>query len=279
MKELQIENKSVKKKVAIIGLKGLPAFGGAATVGENLIENLKDKYNFYVYSIETHTKRFAENDGFIQIVFNQFPIKKLNIFIYYCKSAVHCLKNNYDLIHLHHIDGAFIIPILKLKYKIITTSHAQTYLSEKWPAYIKLFFRINERIMLKFSDKVTAVSLQLTNYYESNSSREIFYIPNGINPNIKVDHSPLERNRYLLFAAGRIIPLKGLHTLMSAMKILGNQEDLLVIGDLGQMPAYKQKILEMAKDIEVTFMGLIKNKSVLLNYVRHCILFIFPSYI
>jgi glycosyltransferase involved in cell wall biosynthesis len=65
---------------------------------------------------------------------------------------------------------------------------------------------------------------------------------------------------------------------MSAMKILGNQEDLLVIGDLGQMPAYKQKILEMAKDIEVTFMGLIKNKSVLLNYVRHCILFIFPSY-
>ena len=28
-----------KPKIAVIGLKGLPAFGGAATVGENLINN------------------------------------------------------------------------------------------------------------------------------------------------------------------------------------------------------------------------------------------------
>ena len=27
----------LKKKIAVIGLKGLPAFGGAATIGENLI--------------------------------------------------------------------------------------------------------------------------------------------------------------------------------------------------------------------------------------------------
>ena len=30
-----------KLKIAVIGLKGLPAFGGAATVGENIIEQLK----------------------------------------------------------------------------------------------------------------------------------------------------------------------------------------------------------------------------------------------
>ena len=47
----------MKKDVAIIGLKGLPAFGGAATVGEKTIEQLKDKYNFTVYSIDTHTNK------------------------------------------------------------------------------------------------------------------------------------------------------------------------------------------------------------------------------
>ena len=29
-----------KTKIAVIGLKGLPAFGGAATVGENIIREL-----------------------------------------------------------------------------------------------------------------------------------------------------------------------------------------------------------------------------------------------
>ena len=46
-----------KKKIAVIGLKGLPAFGGAATVGENIIEQLKDKYEFTVYSTSSHTSK------------------------------------------------------------------------------------------------------------------------------------------------------------------------------------------------------------------------------
>ena len=44
-----------KIKIAVIGLKGLPAFGGAAAVGENLIEQLKDKYEFFVYATSSHT--------------------------------------------------------------------------------------------------------------------------------------------------------------------------------------------------------------------------------
>jgi len=30
----------MKKKIAIIGIKGLPAFGGVASVGENIIHQL-----------------------------------------------------------------------------------------------------------------------------------------------------------------------------------------------------------------------------------------------
>ena len=44
-----------KIKVAVIGLKGLPAFGGAAAVGENIINQLKDKYEFFVYATSSHT--------------------------------------------------------------------------------------------------------------------------------------------------------------------------------------------------------------------------------
>ncbi|NWJ51485.1 MAG: hypothetical protein HXX14_11535 [Bacteroidetes bacterium] len=34
-----------KTKIVVMGLKGLPVFGGATTVGDNIIEQLKDKYD------------------------------------------------------------------------------------------------------------------------------------------------------------------------------------------------------------------------------------------
>ncbi len=53
-----------KKKIAVIGLKGLPAFGGTANGGENIIEQLSDKYDFTVYSILSHTSEIITNDFF-----------------------------------------------------------------------------------------------------------------------------------------------------------------------------------------------------------------------
>ena len=37
----EFDREIVRKRIAIIGLKGLPALGGAATVGESIINELK----------------------------------------------------------------------------------------------------------------------------------------------------------------------------------------------------------------------------------------------
>ena len=56
-----------KKRIGVIGLKGLPAFGGAAAVGENLIAHLKEDYDFTVYSVSSHTYlKTGACDGFYQ---------------------------------------------------------------------------------------------------------------------------------------------------------------------------------------------------------------------
>ncbi len=39
----------MKKKIVVIGQKGLPAYIGAGTVGVNIIDQLKDNFEFYVY--------------------------------------------------------------------------------------------------------------------------------------------------------------------------------------------------------------------------------------
>ena len=89
---------SKNKKIAVIGLKGLPAYGGAAAVGENIIDKLKDDYEFTVYSISSHTNAKSGNYNNIckQIIFRSLPLKKINTLFYYIRSAIHVLFSNYD---------------------------------------------------------------------------------------------------------------------------------------------------------------------------------------
>lgn len=267
-----------KKRIAVIGLKGLPAFGGAATVGESIINQLKDKYDFTVYAVASHAQISGYNNGYHQIVFKVFPIKKLNILFYYIKSMLHCLfRAKYDLIHLHHLDGAFIMPLLRLKYKVVCTSHGRTQLISKWPGYVKFFFTINERIMLGLANKLTAVAKPLAELYTKMGYKKIVYIPNGINLDQPVDNSPIPYSDYLLFAAGRILPLKGCHVMLEALKLINYKGKVLIVGDLDQIPSYKEKILNLAQGLDVVFVPLIREKHVLLNYVKNARLFIFPS--
>ena len=268
----------LKPKIAVIGLKGLPAFGGAATVGESLISRLQNDFNFTVYSVASHTNNKGQQKGYYQIVFRTFSLMKLNIFFYYLKSAFHALFfENYDLIHLHHVDGAFILPLLRLKYKVILTSHARPQIAEKWPWYVKFFFRINERVALILSNEVSCVSEMLMNYYNLVSVRKIYYIPNGVELILPVKEHNIPFNDYILFAAGRIIPLKGLHILIKSLKITGYKGKLIVAGNIDQMPDYKKKIMNTVRDLDVEFIGLIKNKELLFSYLSHCKLFVFPS--
>lgn len=267
-----------KQKIAVIGLKGLPAFGGAATVGENIIERLKYRYDFTVYAVSSHTTYHGADRGYKQIVFKSFPIKKLNIFIYYLRSALHALfKGNFQLIHLHHVDGAFITPLLRLRYRVLATSHAKPQMNEKWPFLVKLFFSINEKLMLKMANEITAVSSILANEYIKRTRRNIHYIPNGINLSQQISNETIVYSDYLLFAAGRIIPLKGLHILLQALKKLHIQIKLIVIGDIDQIPNYKRQIKSLCVGLDVVFIDIIKEKSKLLNFVKNAKLFVFPS--
>ncbi len=267
-----------KPRIAVIGLKGLPAFGGAATVGENIIRQLKDNYDFTVYAVASHTSHRGKENGYRQIVFSIFPFKTFNVFVYYIKSMLHCLfAANYDLIHLHHVDGAFILPFLRLKYKVVSTSHARPQFHDKFPKPVKWFFAVNERIMLYMASEVTAVARPLSDFYTSQTHRKIHFIPNGISMNLTINSDPIPYKDYLLFAAGRVIPSKGCHLMLEALNQLNYKGKVLVIGDIHQVPKYEKELLSYKKALDVDFLEIIKDKSILLNYVHHSTLFIYPT--
>ncbi len=271
---------STQKHIAVIGLKGLPAFGGAATVGQNIIGQLNNSYQFTVFAVSSHARDEFEMENVHQVIFKTFPIKFLNIFFYYIKSCLAVFfSRKYDLVHLHHTDGAFILPLLRLRYKVVLTSHARPQDNSKWSATVKVFFKCNEWLAIRFSSVFTTVSEPLKKLYEQKYHTNVVYIPNGVD--IQLGRALNKKHEYpkpyLLFAAGRIIPLKGLHLLLQALKEIGFEGRLVVAGNLDQMPSYRKKILEMSKGLDVDFAGLIKEKNTLLTLVKGAFLFVFPS--
>lgn len=276
---VQIDDDSMKKKrIAVIGLKGLPSFGGAARVGEGIVEELKDKYSFTIYATASHTDKEGDLGGYDQIVFRQFPVKKLNVFYYYLVSSIHALFHNYDLIHLHHVDGSFILPLLKIRFNVIGTSHGRPQLVDKWKS-MKWYFEWMEKLFLRFTDTATAVAIPLQYTYQKMTEREVVHIPNGIHLNEVVDGSDIPHPDYLMFAAGRILPSKGCHTFLKALHQLAYSGKVLVVGDLTQISSYENDIRQLANGLDVTFVPLIREKSILLNYIKQAKLFVYPSYI
>lgn len=269
-----------KKSVAVIGLKGLPAFGGAATVGQNIITQLHHSFKFTVLSVDTHASSSYQMGDVEQLIFKSFPIKKLNVLFYYIKSCWYVLfKANYDLIHLHHTDGAFILPFLRLKYKVLLTSHQRPQENSKWPWWVKLFFSFNELLAIRFSTVFTVVSRPLQQLYSSRYKKEIVYIPNGVDMALLPILDKIEANTddAIMFAAGRIIPVKGLHILLKALKHINYKGRLKIAGNMDQLPAYKKNIEKLAKGLHVEYVGMIKERVELLSLVKSAKLFIFPS--
>jgi glycosyltransferase involved in cell wall biosynthesis len=267
-----------KKKIAIIGLKGLPPFGGAANVGDNIIEQLSDEYDFTVYATETHTSVKGPYKGAQQLVFRKFPVRALNVFYYYIASAVHAVfKRKYDMVHLHQMDGAFILLLLRCKYKVVATSHGLTYKAGKWSKLFYPYFKINEWFQARLSSHLTVVSKSLTGHYARLvSPQRITYIPNGITVAPVTTAGPDVRD-YILFAAGRIIPIKGLHFLLSALKDIGYTGKVIVLGDHTQMEGYTKEVFALSSGLDVEYRGLVKDKALLNAYIAGARLFVFPS--
>jgi glycosyltransferase involved in cell wall biosynthesis len=270
-----------KPKIAVIGLKGLPAYGGASAVGENIKGRLKDDYDFTILSVASHTTRKTGYvNGIRQIVFKNHGRSSLNTLIYYWKCLFHCLFHNYDLIQLHHGESGFITPLLRLKYKVIVTFHGVCHFPDpKFSGLHNWFFRHSEKLNVKFANEIISVSKPDQNYILEKYKKEIRYIPNGILLNDELNSilnkkSPKD---YLLFAAGRIYQIKGLHLLLEAAKKINLQTEIKIAGDIDQVNSYKLEVEKLAEGLNTKYLGLIKNKSDLMKIVAEAKLFVFPS--
>jgi len=274
-----------KPKLAYFGVKYFPSKGGVSRTTENLIRNLKDKYNITIYCYK-HPDAKNNIAGVNVVQFPELPFGGLGVFIYFWLCYLHMIfKGDYDIIHLRKIDSAFFLPLLRLKYKkILATSHESPYSRDKWGFFEKQYFKFNERVFMKSKAKLTSISSPLCKYYNQKYNRDVEYIPNGIEILEEYDFKTVNElmvqyninMKYLFFAARRIMSTKGCHTMIEAIKKLRIDNPVIIAGETHSKD-YMNELINESKGLNVKFIGYISDKKVLLALAKQAEYFIFPS--
>jgi len=183
-------------------------------------------------------------------------------------------------VHFHHCDSAFLFPLVRMKYgkRLLVTTHGafHDHLNDKWKKY-EWYFKLQYNFFLKSASYITGVSLNEKRKGEPIIKKQIQYIPNGINLNEVISEKNVGTG-YVFFAAGRIMEIKGLDILLEACHQLNYTGKIIVAGSLDFTPEdYKNRIMNLSQGLDVEYLGMLKDKSLLLKYLASCKLFVFPS--
>jgi len=275
-----------KKKIAFFGIKYYPSRGGTSRVAENLIRNMVKDHDITIYC---YKNKLAHNHikGVNVIQFHEIKLGSFGVFLYYLICYCHIrFFGKYDVIHAHKLDSFFFINGLSKKTKVVATVHGVPYKDGIWGGVAKSFFLMNERRFLNFTGVKTAISKPLCAFYKEKYGVEVKFVPNGINVLEEHAESSLKAfwpeavpkdASFVLFAARRVIGIKGLHTMLKAYHKINYKGNIFVAGDLDFTPSYIKEVKELSVGLNVYFLGYVNSLTALLALVSKSEYFVFPS--
>lgn len=191
-----------------------------------------------------------------------------------------------DIIHLHACGPALMAPIARLLgMKVVTTLHGHDYNRAKWGRIARLALRLGERAAMLTSNAVISISGPITESLTSRygSHRRLLTIPNGVNPPDAGASDPqwisslgLKPRRYVV-AVGRLVPEKGLHTLIETAPALREAGlRIVVAGGADHPTAYSAALTRLAAESGVVMTGAV-DRSHINALLADAALFVMPS--
>ena len=274
-------------RIAHIGCKGLPSQGGTERVVEAVATRHAPRHEITVYGRpDVCTCRVVGGVRVLAVSRSRHKyLGPVMLGITSCFDAL--LRQSYDVVHVHGAENAFIVPLLRLRYPVVTTNHGPAYERAKWGPLARAIMRATERISVRSASRCTAVAQAQADALTTRYRRSVQFVPNGvdaeISSNLDAARLLLEEYRvsgpFVLFAAARVDPTKGCHTLIEAFRLGAFQETrtLVVVGDLWHVPAYEAELRDMARGMRVTFIPRLQDKATLIGLLQSADLFVFPS--
>jgi glycosyltransferase involved in cell wall biosynthesis len=274
--------------VAFLGIKGLPSQAGADRVVEALVKRMPAfGVRPTVYCDTKFTSKEFSIRGVDLVRIPSVPGKHTRSTTLALVAALHAtLLGKFDLIHLHNLEASFVLPILRTRYPVISTSHGFAYRRDKWGPIAKRLIRLMEQPFVRFSSETTSVSAKDAQELSARFGRAVRYIPNGVgsrfDPNLDaaaqlIESHGLTAGRYLILVAGRLIYSKGIHLAIDAVNRSDMDIPLLVVGDDGGFPVYLEELRKLAGH-RIRFQPLITDPELLYGLMAQSKCLIFPSY-
>ncbi len=273
-----------------------PSIGGIETIVRNVAKELVRRGHNVAIASSTYdpvTQKSVTNTG-IEVIDNVrvYKLASLNLKIGYARLLKNLetviRKENPEIVHLHNIHPP-LFQILRLKnrqgFKIVLEPHHPAveleYLSSK------LFFPLVIRILKFFKKKIdiilthTDIEYQwfLNKGFDKNRLYKILFP--GIDRGLLEYGYTLEKKDNIIIYVGRIIPRKGIHILIDALKIVrdkGLQFKLVLVGskDEEYFKTIRRKIIDYNLTENVVYRGVVSEKEKIESIARS-ILLVLPS--
>ena len=273
-------------RIAHIGSKGLPSKGGT----ERVVEAIATRHAALGHDVTVYgSQRVCRSTSYCRVRVVALPVPANKYFgpvLLAVHSALRALVAGYDVVHVHGAENAFVVPIVRLRSRVVTTNHGPAYKREKWGRLARAMIRSLERGSVRWATVATAVSAPQADALSARHGVRVHYLPNGVDCRISPNRLAaadvlasigLEPHGYVMFAAARVDPTKGCLTAIRAWRAAKTALPLLVVGDLWHAAGHEAELREAAKGASVFFIPRVEETDVLHGLVAESALFLFPS--
>lgn len=215
----------IKKKLAILGIVGVPAnYGGFETLVDNLLDLLPKFFDVTVFcESDAYPEKLESYKGANLIYINE----KANG----AQSIIYdslCLLKSYrshDYILLLGVSGAILLPFIRpfTSAKIVTHIDGLEWKRDKWGWFAKRFLKFSERLAITFSHGVISDNKHIQGYIQAEYGKSSFLIAYGANHVSSVEPEPyLKKFAFLglpyIFTVCRIEPENNIEMQLRAFK-------------------------------------------------------------
>lgn len=264
-------------RIAMLGHKRIPSReGGIEIVVEELATRMaKKSHSVTCYNRKGHNVAGSEFDGTklktykgvtLQEVFT-IDKRGLAAMTASVSASLRAALGNYDVVHIHAEDPAFMCWLPKLFGKrVIVTVHGLDHQRAKWGKFASWYIRSGEKNAVRFADEIIVLSKGVQDYFQNTYGRTTRFIPNGVNKaklrkaRQITEKWGLTKDSYILYL-GRIVPEKGERYLIEAFKQTKTDKKLVIAGGSSDTQAFMDELKSLAKDDDrIIFTGFVQGE-------------------